>query len=187
MFKSFKVGFFFFIFSVISAVSQSAYAACLATPSDVPDNTDDMVSASQIRDCLKAFEKAWKESDIEFIRGFFAQDEDMLIFFERRQLTGRGNVETFYEGAFSRAREGSVSFTHSNIDVKARGDMAYLAANFRLQLINPEGKETVDEGRISIVFERRDARWQVVHRHTSFQAAPGPQPHAPLQTSLGRL
>lgn len=187
MFKNYKIGAVCFIFFIISAVGQTAYAECLATPNDVPNNSDDKASAGQIKDCLKTFEKAWKESDIEFIRGFFAHDEDMLIFFERRQLTGRSNVETFYEGAFSRAREGSVKFAHSNIDVKARGDMAYLAANFRLELINPEGKETVDEGRISVVFERRDDSWQVVHRHTSFQAAPGPQLHTPLQTGLGRL
>jgi hypothetical protein len=38
-----------------------------------------------------------------------------------------------------------------------------------------------------VVFERREGRWVVVHRHTSFQAPPGPQRRVPLHTEPAPL
>jgi hypothetical protein len=80
-----------------------------------------------------------------------------------------------------------VKSTYSNVDVMARGEMAYVAANFHLQTTNPEGDESTDEGRVSVIFERRGEQWVVVHRHTSFQAPPGPQRRVPIHDEPGPL
>ena len=132
-------------------------------------------SHAQIRERFDAFNEAWKARDMDFIRDFYAHDDDMLLFFERRQLKGWDKVETLYENMFAHALPGSVKSTYSNVDIEAKGDMAYVAANFHLEVQNPQGEPSSDSGRVTIVFERRDDAWVVAHRHTSFQAPPGPQ------------
>ena len=118
-----------FVLSVaITSLSQPAYAACPAVPGD------DAVSAKQVRDCFDRFQEAWKARDMTFIRSFYAHDPEMLLFFERRQLRGWDKVEKLYENMFAHALPGSVKSTYSNIDVKANGDMAYVAANFHAQI-----------------------------------------------------
>ena len=151
------------------AFTLPAYGQCPAEPGD------DAAAAEQVRACLFKFNDAWRARDMDFIRDFFAHDSDMLLFFERRQLRGWDDVETLYENMFAHALPGSVKSRYSNVDVKASGDLAYTNANFHLTVTNPEGEEMTDEGRVTVVFERRDDRWVVIHRHTSFQAPPGPQ------------
>ena len=158
------------VFSLlIGSFSLPAYGQCPAEPAD------DAVAAEQVRDCLYKFQDAWRARDMTFIRSFYAHDPDMLLFFERRQLRGWNDVETLYENMYAHALPGSVKSTYSNVDTSASGDLAYANANFHLTVTNPEGEEMTDEGRVTVVFERRDGRWVVIHRHTSFQAPPGPQ------------
>jgi uncharacterized protein (TIGR02246 family) len=149
--------------------------------------SEDRDAAEEVRARHVAFNDAWERRDMGFIRNYFAHDDDMLLFFERRQLRGWRDVETLYENMFAHARPGSVTSTYSNLKVDARGSMAYVAANFELQATSPEGESATDSGRVTVVFEKRDGDWRVVHRHTSFQAPPGPQRQVPLVTDPGPL
>jgi uncharacterized protein (TIGR02246 family) len=179
---------FVLVFSLaIGSLGQPAFAQCLAAPGDSSVLGDDAVSAEQVRDCFYKFQEAWRARDMTFIRSFYAHDPDMLLFFERRQLRGWDNVETLYENMFAHARAGSVKSIYSNVEAVASGEMAYVAANFHLQVTNPDGDELTDEGRVTVVFERRDDQWVVVHRHTSFQAPPGPHRRVPIHTEPGPL
>lgn len=157
------------------SVSRPALSECLATPGDQSGNMNDAAAAAEVRDCLFRFQEAWKARDMDFIRSFFAHDADMLLFFERRQLRGWDKVETLYENMFAHALPGSVKSTYTNVDARAGANLAYANANFHLTVTNPDGEEMTDEGRVTVVFERRGDRWVVIHRHTSFQAPPGPQ------------
>lgn len=158
----------------------------LAAPGPgVPD--EDAAARLEIRARFEAFNEAWERRDMDFIRGFFAHDPDMLLFFERRQLRGWSQVETLYQNMFQHALPGSVQSTYSNLEVDARGGMGYVASNFDLRVTSPGGEETHDTGRVTVVFERRDGQWLVVHRHTSFQAPPGPQRAVALHTDPGPL
>jgi uncharacterized protein (TIGR02246 family) len=158
-------------------------AACGASPADEADRR----AAEEVRARFLAFNEAWERRDAAFIGDYYAHDEGMLLFFERRQLLGWPRVETLYRNMFANAAEGRVRSQFSNLQVDARGDLAWLATNFRLEVERIGEPASVDEGRQSLVFERRDGRWVVVHRHTSFQAPPGPQRHVPLHTEPGPL
>jgi uncharacterized protein (TIGR02246 family) len=151
------------------------------------ETSEDRDGAEEVKARFAAFNEAWEKRDMSLIRDFFAHDEDMLLFFERRQLRGWSQVEMLYENMFAHARPGSVTSTYSNLKVEARGSMAYLAANFELQATSPEGDVATDTGRVTAVFEKRDGDWRVVHRHTSFQAPAGPQRKVPLVTDPGPL
>ena len=147
----------------------------------------DLRSAREVRAAFEAFNAAWERRDQAFVDRFFAHDTGGTFFFERRRLHGWPKVDSLYHAMFASAARGEVRSHFTVLDVGARGDAAWLAANFRLEVIEPAGDTTVDEGRQSLVFERRDGRWVVVHRHTSFQAPPGAQRRVPLHTSPGPL
>jgi ketosteroid isomerase-like protein len=147
----------------------------------------DRRSASEIRALFEQFNIAWERRDSAFIGQYYAHDPAAVFFFERRQLVGWPRVDTLYRNMFAEAGAGTVHSKATVLDVGARGVVGWLAANFRLEVIEPSGDTTVDEGRETTVFERRNGRWQVVHRHTSFQAPPGPQHHVPLYTQPGPL
>ncbi len=147
----------------------------------------DLRSAGEIRALFDGFNAAWERRDSAFIRRYYAHDTAGVFFFERRQLKGWPQVDTLYRNMFASAAQGQVHSLYDVLDLRARGDVGWLAANFRLEVVAPSGDTTVDEGRQSIVFERRGGKWVVVHRHTSFQAPPGPQRHVPLHTTPGPL
>ena len=147
----------------------------------------DLRSEAEIRSLFEAFNRAWERRDAAFIERFYAHDADELFFFERRQLTGWDSIRTLYGAMFANAARGRVESTFDNLQVRAFGDMAWLAVNFRLTVTEPGGATSVDAGRETMVFERRAGRWVVVHRHTSFQAPPGPQRAVPIATHAGPL
>lgn len=147
----------------------------------------DRRSAAEIRALFEQFNVAWERRDPAFINRYYAHDTSGVFFFERRQLKGWPRVDTLYRNMFASAARGQVRSLYDVLDVGARGDLGWLAANFRLEVIEASGDTTVDEGRQSMVFERRDGQWVVVHRHTSFQAPPGAQRHVPLHTTPGPL
>jgi len=171
---------------LLPAVTALHLAAALAAPAS-SQSADDLRSAAEIRALFEDFNAAWERRDPEFIRRYYAHDSAAVFFFERRQLVGWPMVDTLYANMFANAARGDVRSGYDVLDVQARGDVGWLAANFRLEVTEPSGGTSVDEGRQSVVLERRDGRWVVVHRHTSFQAPPGPQRHVPIHTGPGPL
>ena len=169
----------------------AALVGCFATASTLPAQRDrptrDDRSAAEIRALFDEFNAAWERRDPAFIERFYAHDADELFFFERRQLTGWDKIRELYRNMFASASRGLVKSTYSNLQVRAKGDVGWLAVNFRLEVREPSGVTSVDEGRESMVFERRSGRWVVVHRHTSFQAPAGEQRQVPLATGTGAL
>ncbi len=147
----------------------------------------DQRSVREVLALFNEFNRAWERRDSAFINRYYAHDTGGVFFFERRQLAGWPRVDTLYRNMFANAARGTVRSTSDVLDVGARGSVAWLAANFRLEVTEPSGATTVDEGRQSLVFERRAGRWVVVHRHTSFQAPPGPQRPVPLHRTPGPL
>ncbi|GMV03903.1 MAG: hypothetical protein AMXMBFR53_01850 [Gemmatimonadota bacterium] len=171
---------------LLPAAAVLLLAAAVPAPA-ASQTTEDLRSAAEIRALFEEFNAAWERRDPEFIRRYYAHDGTGVFFFERRQLVGWPRVDTLYANMFANASRGEVRSGYDVLDVQARGDVGWLAANFRLEVTEPSGETSVDEGRQSVVFERRDGRWVVVHRHTSFQAPPGPQRRVPLHTGPGPL
>jgi ketosteroid isomerase-like protein len=163
-----------------------ALAVAAARPALAQDEADRR-SAAEIRALFEQFNAAWERRDPSFIDRFYAHDATGVFFFERRQLVGWPRVDTLYRNMFASASRGRVRSLFDVLDVGARGNLGWLAANFRLEVIEASGDTTVDEGRQSLVLERREGRWVVVHRHTSFQALPGAQRRAPLHVTPGPL
>jgi uncharacterized protein (TIGR02246 family) len=171
----------------VSLVVLLLPAIGLAPRALVAQSAADRRSAAEVRALFLAFNAAWERRDRAFIDRYYAHDPDAVFFFERRQLQGWPRVDSLYGAMFASSERGRVRSLYDILDVGALGDVAWLAANFRLEVIEPSGDTTADEGRQSVVFERRAGRWVVVHRHTSFQAPPGPQRRVAIHRSPGPL
>ena len=167
--------------------AQSAGRASAAGQASASGRAADVASEREIRQTFDAFNAAWERRDAAFIDRFYAHDSAATFFFERRQLSGWARVDTLYRNMFASAARGRVRSLYEVLDVGARGTVGWLAANFRLEVIETNGDTSVDEGRQSLVFEKRGGRWVVVHRHTSFQAPPGAQRRVALHSSPGPL
>jgi len=168
-------------------LTLAGVGACSSGPVARADADADRRSAEEVRALFEDFNAAWERRDPAFIDAYYAHDPDGVFFFERRQLVGWPQVDSLYQAMFASAARGEVRSKFDVLDVGARGDVAWVAANFRLEVVEAAGDTTVDEGRQTVVFERRDGRWVAVHRHTSFQAPPGPQRHVPIHTGAGPL
>lgn len=171
----------------VLVIALAVLGACSSGPAASPDRDADRRSAEEVRALFEDFNAAWERRDPAFIDAYYAHDPDGVFFFERRQLVGWPQVDSLYQAMFASAARGEVHSKFDVLDVGARGDVAWVAANFRLEVVEAAGDTTVDEGRQTVVFERRDGRWVAVHRHTSFQAPPGPQRHVPIHTGAGPL
>ncbi len=160
---------------------------CLTPHVARAQTADDRQSEREIRTLFHQFNAAWERRDPAFINRYYAHDSGGVFFFERRQLKGWPRVDTLYQNMFASAARGRVRSLYDVLDVGARGNVGWLAANFRLEVVEASGDTTVDEGRQSLVFERRRGQWVVVHRHTSFQAPAGAQRRVPLHVTPGPL
>ena len=170
----------------LCSLALVACAVASARPAAAQSSAD-VRSRSEVIALFRAFNDAWERRDAAFIDRYYAHDSTGVFFFERRQLQGWPRVDTLYRNMFANAARGRVRSQYDILDAGARGDVAWLAANFRLEVIEATGDTTVDEGRQSLVFERRKGRWVVVHRHTSFQAPPGAQRRVTRQVTPGPL
>jgi ketosteroid isomerase-like protein len=172
---------------LLGALLGATIATVVAADGVAAQSPADQRSAAEVLALFHEFNAAWERRDQGFIERFYAHDSTAMFFFERRQLQGWARVDTLYQVMFASAARGRVRSLFDVRDVQARGNVAWLAANFRLEVIEANGDTTVDEGRQSLVFERRAGRWVVVHRHTSFQAPPGPQRRVALHVTPGPL
>lgn len=168
-------------------VARCLVLVVLCPAAAAAQSAQDRRSAAEIRGLFEQFNAAWERRDPAFIRRYYAHDSGAVFFFERRQLKGWPRVDSLYRNMFANAARGRVRSLSDVLDVGARGNVGWLAANFRLEVIEATGDTTVDEGRQSLVFEKRNERWVVVHRHTSFQAPPGAQRRVPLHVTPGPL
>ena len=122
----------------------------MAVNSALAQPSADRRSAAEVRTLFEQFNAAWERRDTAFVRTFYAHDTSGVFFFERRQLRGWPLVDSLYQTMFANAARGRVNARFEILDVGARGNLAWLAANFRLEVIEPAGDTTVDAGRQSL-------------------------------------
>ena len=134
---------------ILRTIAAALLLAPLAGAADA-QSAADARSASEIRQLFLDFNAAWERRDPVFIDAFYAHDTSGVFFFERRQLKGWPRVDTLYQVMFASAARGEVRSHFDVLDVGARGNLGWLAANFRLEVIETSGDTTVDEGRQSL-------------------------------------
>ena len=143
-----------------------------------PAPAADADSGDQLRKRLQEVMNAWSAMDPEAAAKFYAKDAD-LVFFDLTPLQYKGWDE-YYLGT----KKLFANYTELNIrlrddaQVHFRGDMAYATAIWDVFAQLADGSKQQLALRWTVILERRDGDWLVVHEHVS-----APLPEAPPKPS----
>ena len=115
---------------------------------------------------IEGFHRAYAEKNIEKSLSYFADDADLVAFGTDRDETDLGvaGIRRNLESDFRKEKNISIEMTwHS---VSARGHIAWLAAEYQVhaELV---GESMTFQARSTVVLEKREGRWLIVHTHVS--------------------
>lgn len=101
----------------------------------------------------------------------FTPEADAHFFDGFMPLEGRFGAAGWCAAARRSARERFARFDvtpREGVWLRRLGDRAIASVPFRVALRSPGGKAGETDGRTTLVWERRDGAWRIVHEHTSF-------------------
>jgi uncharacterized protein (TIGR02246 family) len=161
----------------VAAAQNSTRTRKTSRPA-APAPATDADSADKLRKRLQQVMNAWSAMDPDAAARFYAKDAD-LVFFDLTPLQYQGWDE-YYLGA----KKLFANYTELNIrlrddaHVHFRGDMAYATAIWDVFAQLADGSRQELALRWTVILERRDGEWLVVHEHVS-----APLPEAPPKPS----
>lgn len=140
-------------------------------------------AGDQLRKRLQEILNAWSLLDADAAAKYYAKDAD-LVFFEPNALQYKG-WDAYYLGMkklFGNYQNLSIRL-NDDASVHFKGDLAYATATWNVEgtRADTNAKEQIDL-RWTVVLERRNGEWVVVHEHVSAPTmVPPPKPPAPPQ------
>ncbi|PYT73791.1 MAG: hypothetical protein DMG39_05165 [Acidobacteria bacterium] len=121
---------------------------------------------------------AWQVGDIEKLHSTYADDVSMVNGSWAPPVIGWANYATIYQQ--QRARMERVRMDRSNTYIRANGNTGWACYQWDFSA-EVDGQTVFSRGQTTVVLEKRDNRWLIVHNHTSL--SPGPQPPSPANTT----
>lgn len=120
---------------------------------------------------------AWQIGDIEMLHKYYADDVTVVSGAWEPPLIGWVNFVQAYQT--QRVRVQGAQLERRNTLVKVTGNLAWADYQWEFSA-TVDGKPTSARGHTTLILERRNDRWLIVHNHTSLvsDAAP-PQPASP--------
>ena len=139
------------------------------------DNADSsktslMSDEQQIDYMLSEMMGAWQVGDVEKLHSTFADDVSLVSASWAPPVMGWANYLAIYQQ--QRARVQRVRIDRSNTFIQVKGDVAWACYqwNFTATL---DGQPMQSQGQTTVVMEKRNGHWLIVHNHTSL-ASPAP-------------
>lgn len=137
-------------------------------------------SGDELRKRLQQVMNAWSTMDPDNAAKYYAKDAD-LVFFDVTPLQYRGWDE-YYVGVkklFANYQEFNLRL-RDDAQVHFRGDFAYATAIWDAYGTLKDGAKQELPLRWTVILERRNGDWMVVHEHVSAPLPePGPSPSKP--------
>lgn len=132
----------------------------------------------QIDYMLSEMMGAWQVGDVEKLHSTYADDVSLVSGSWAPPVMGWANYLAIYQQ--QRARVQRVRMDRTNTYVKVKGDVAWACYqwNFTATL---DGQPMQSQGQTTVVMEKRNGHWVIVHNHTSL--APGAQQAPPANTT----
>ena len=143
-----------------------------------PDNTaladsakllNSMTDEQQIDYTLSDLLGAWQLGDIEKLHKDYADDVSIVNGSWAAPILGWTNYLAVYQQ--QRARMQQVRMDRTNTYIKVSGTVAWACYQWDFAGV-VDGQQTESQGQTSLVLEKRNGRWIVVHNHTSLAARP---------------
>jgi len=121
---------------------------------------------------------AWQLGDIEKLHKNYADDVMVVNGIYAPPVIGWNNYLVLYQQ--QRARMQRVRLDRANTYIKVSGNTAWVCYQWDFAAVVDE-RTTTAQGQTTLVFQKRDGRWLIVHNHTSL-VQPTPQAAAPAST-----
>jgi ketosteroid isomerase-like protein len=123
-----------------------------------------------VAESMRAFSKeiidAYEKRDTETLKGFYAKQEGALFFWERKMTYSWDQLDSTVENLIGAAAE--LKLRIGDFRSGGSGDTGWFAATFHIDRATAEGKTSSSDGRWTVIAEKRNGRWLIVHEHTSF-------------------
>src|SRR5580692_12865128 len=120
---------------------------------------------------------AWQLGDIERLRKAYADDVSIVNGIWAPPVFTWTNYLAVYEQQHNRMQQ--VRMDRSNTYIKYSGNFAWACYQWDFSAV-VDGQPTAARGQTTLILEKRNNRWVIVHNHTSL--APTAQPIAPANT-----
>jgi uncharacterized protein (TIGR02246 family) len=117
---------------------------------------------------------AWQLGDVERLHKTYAEDVSVVNGNWAPPVIGWTNYLALYQQ--QRARIQQVRMDRANTYIRVLGTFAYASYQWDFSAV-VDGQASSAQGQTTLVLEKRNDRWMIVHNHTSLvQTAPPPAP-----------
>jgi ketosteroid isomerase-like protein len=125
---------------------------------------------------------AWQLGDIEKLHAHYADDVDVVNGMWAPPVVGWPNYLISYQSQRARAQQVRLDRSNTLIRVAPSGNVAWASYQWEFTAL-VDGVPTSAFGHTTLIFEKRNDNWMIVHNHTSLvqasqAAAPAAQPPA---------
>jgi ketosteroid isomerase-like protein len=166
-----------------SAAAQKDKKKKKDAPIVAADSTNPLVPMSdenQIDYMISEVLGAWQIGDVEKLHKDYADDVTVVNGAFAPPIFGWANYVAIYQQ--QRTRMQQVRLDRSNTFIKVAGNVAWASYQWDFAAV-VDGQPTAAQGQTTLVFEKRNNHWTIVHNHTSMvppgnpgATAPGTQP-----------
>lgn len=147
-----------------------------APPADASTDVSGLPDEQQIEYMLSEMLGAWQLGDIERLRRDYADDVTVVNGAWAPPVFGWTNYLAVYQQ--QRTRMQQVRMDRSNTYIKVNGLVAWACYQWDFAAL-VDGQQAASQGHTTVVMEKRNGHWVIVHNHTS--QVPGPPPMAPAK------
>lgn len=114
---------------------------------------------------------AYERRDVTALKSFYAKQPDAIFFWERKMSYSWDQIDSTMDVLVNAVAK--MTLTTREFRSGGSGNNGWFAATFHVERVTPEGKQFSSDGRWTVIAEKVNGRWLIVHEHTSF---PLPQP-----------
>ena len=150
-------------------------------PADSSNTLIPMPDEQAIDYTLSEMLGAWQIGDIEKLHKDYAEDVSIVNGSWAPPVIGWANYLAVYQQ--QRARMQQVRLDRSNTYIKIMGTTAWACYQWDFAAV-VDGQPNESQGQTTVVMEKRNNHWVIVHNHTSL--APKPQQTAPATAPAGQ-
>ena len=157
--------------SPVAAQKEKKKKKDTTPPADSANAMISLPDEQQIEYMLSDMLGAWQLGDIEKLRKDYADDVSVVNGSWSPPVFGWTNYLAVYQQ--QRARMQQVRMDRSNTYIKVKGTVAWACYQWDFAAV-VDGQPTQSQGHTTVVLEKRDNHWVIVHNHTSLAPAPAP-------------
>jgi ketosteroid isomerase-like protein len=147
-----------------------------APPANTSTDVSNLPDEQQIEYMLSEMLGAWQLGDIERLHRDYADDVSVVNGAWAPPVFGWTNYLAVYQQ--QRTRMQQVRMDRSNTFIKVNGTVAWACYQWDFAAV-VDGQQAASQGHTTVVLEKRNGHWVIVHNHTS--QVPGPPPMGPAK------